>query len=88
MPPFSLFYTSILISTQYSNHYGYRVYKEEYDKLQFIAYMKGVFIFQGLGNIPNNPLLEDLIELYNTIYAPYGHMIMKIPINNVVEEKP
>jgi len=28
MPPFSLFYTSILISTQYSNHYGYRVYKE------------------------------------------------------------
>ena len=38
----------------------YRSYKEEYDKLQFIEYMKGVFIFQGLGNIPNNPLLEDL----------------------------
>lgn len=33
--------------------------------------MKGVFIFQVLGNIPNNPLLEDLTELYNTIYAPY-----------------
>ncbi|MDK7357568.1 MULTISPECIES: hypothetical protein [Veillonella] len=49
----------------------YRSYKEEYDKLQFIEYMKGVFIFQGLGNIPNNPLLEDLTELYNIIYAPY-----------------
>lgn len=23
-----------------------------------------------------DPLLDDLIELYNTIYAPYGHMIM------------
>ena len=65
-----------------------QIKKEEYDKLQFIEYMKGVFIFQGLGNIPNNPLLDDLIELYNTIYAPYGHMIMTIPINNVVEEKP
>lgn len=50
--------------------------------------MKGVFIFQGLGNIHNNPLLDDLTELYNTIYAPYGHMIMTIPINNVLEEKP
>ena len=65
----------------------YRVYKEEYDKLQFIEYMKGVFIFQGLGNIPNNPLLDDLIELYNTIYAPYGHMIMTIQLNNTEEEK-
>lgn len=33
--------------------------------------MKGVFIFQGLGNIPNNPLLEDLTELYNSIYTLY-----------------
>ena len=40
-------------------------------QLQFIEYMKAVFIFQGLGNIPNNPLLEDLTELYNIIYAPY-----------------
>ena len=62
-------------------------YREEYDKLQFIEYMKGVFIFQGLGNIPNNPLVDDLIELYNTIYAPYGHMIMTIQLNNTEEEK-
>ena len=74
-----------MLSEAHSFAARYRVYKEEYDKLQFIEYMKGVFIFQGLGNIPNNPLLDDLIELYNTIYAPYGHMIMTIPINNVVE---
>ena len=49
--------------------------------------MKGVFIFQGLGNIHNNPLLDDLTELYNIIYAPYGHMIMTIPLNNAEEEK-
>ena len=65
----------------------YRAYKEEYDKLQFIEYMKGVFIFQGLGNLPNNPLLDDLTELYNIIYAPYGHMIMTISLNNAEEEK-
>ena len=39
-------------------------------------------------NDRNILLLDDLTELYNTIYAPYGHMIMTIPINNVVEEKP
>lgn len=77
-----------MLSEAHSFAARYRVYKEEYDKLQFIAYMKGVFIFQGLGNIPNNLLLDDLTELYNTIYAPYGHMIIKIPRNNVVEEKP
>ena len=77
-----------MLSEAHSFAARYRVYKEEYDKLQFIEYMKGVFIFQGLGNIHNNPLLDDLTELYNTIYAPYGHMIMTIPINNVVEEKP
>ena len=77
-----------MLSEAHSSAARYRVYKEEYDKLQFIEYMKAVFIFQGLGNIPNNPLLDDLTELYNTIYAPYGHMIMTIPINNVVEEKP
>ena len=49
--------------------------------------MKGVCIFQGLGNISNNPLVDDLIELYNTIYAPYGHMIMTIQLNNTEEEK-
>ena len=76
-----------MLSEAHSFAARYRVYKEEYDKLQFIEYMKGVFIFQGLGNIHNNPLLDDLTELYNTIYAPYGHMIMTIPLNNVEEEK-
>ena len=76
-----------MLSEAHSFVARYRVYKEEYDKLQFIEYMKGVFIFQGLGNIPNNPLLDDLIELYNTIYAPYGHMIMTIQLNNTEEEK-
>ena len=76
-----------MLSEAHSFAARYRVYKEEYDKLQFIEYMKGVFIFQGLGNIPNNPLLDDLIELYNTIYAPYGHMIMTIQLNNTEEEK-
>lgn len=60
-----------MLSEAHSSAARYRVYKEEYDKLQFIEYMKAVFIFQGLGNIPNNPLLEDLTELYNIIYAPY-----------------
>lgn len=60
-----------MLSEAHSFAARYRVYKEEYDKLQFIEYMKGVFIFQGLGNIPNNPLLEDLTELYNTIYTLY-----------------
>ena len=60
-----------MLSEAHSSAARYRVYKEEYDKLQFIEYMKAVFIFQGLGNIPNNPLLEDLTELYNMIYAPY-----------------
>ena len=76
-----------MLSEAYSFAARYRAYKEEYDKLQFIEYMKGVFIFQGLGNIPNNPLLDDLTELYNIIYAPYGHMIMTIPLNNAEEEK-
>lgn len=76
-----------MLSEAHSFAARYRVYKEEYDKLQFIVFMKGVFIFQGLGNIPNNPLLDDLIELYNTIYAPYGHMIMTIQLNNTEEEK-
>ena len=76
-----------MLSEAHSFAARYRVYKEEYDKLQFIEYMKGVFIFQGLGNIHNNPLLDDLTELYNTIYAPYGHMIMTIPLNNAEEEK-
>ena len=60
-----------ILSEAHSSAARYRVYKEEYDKLQFIEYMKAVFIFQVLGNIPNNPLLEDLTELYNIIYAPY-----------------
>jgi hypothetical protein len=60
-----------MLSEAHSFAARYRVYKEEYDKLQFIEYMKGVFIFQGLGNIPNNPLLEDLTELYNSIYTLY-----------------
>ena len=76
-----------MLSEAHSFAARYRAYKEEYDKLQFIEYMKGVFIFQGLGNIPNNPLLDDLTELYNIIYAPYGHMIMTIPLNNAEEEK-
>ena len=76
-----------MLSEAHSFADRYRAYKEEYDKLQFIEYMKGVFIFQGLGNIPNNPLLDDLTELYNIIYAPYGHMIMTIPLNNAEEEK-
>ena len=76
-----------MLSEAHSFAARYRVYKEEYDKLQFIEYMKGVFIFQGLGNISNNPLVDDLIELYNTIYAPYGHMIMTIQLNKTEEEK-
>lgn len=60
-----------MLSEAHSSAARYRVYKEEYDKLQFIEYMKAVFIFQGMGNIPNNPLLEDLTELYNIIYALY-----------------
>lgn len=76
-----------MLSEAHSFAARYRAYKEEYDKLQFIEYMKGVFIFQGLGNIPNNLLLDDLTELYNIIYAPYGHMIMTIPLNNAEEEK-
>ncbi len=67
---FKLRFDGMLLEA-HSSAARYRVYKEEYDKLQFIEYMKAVFIFQGLGNIPNNPLLDDLTELYNIIYAPY-----------------
>ena len=44
----------------------YRVYKDEIDKLDFVANMKAAFN-QNLGGIESNPLLDDLTEMYSNI---------------------
>jgi hypothetical protein len=42
-------------------------YRDEFDKLDFVANMKATFNYQNLGGFESNPLLDDLTEMYSDI---------------------
>lgn len=55
------------LSAAHSAAAQYRVYRDEFDKLDFVANMKAAFNYQNLGGFESNPLLDDLTEMYSNI---------------------
>ena len=55
------------LSAAHSAAAQYRVYRDEFNKLDFVANMKAAFDYQNLGGFESNPLLDDLTEMYSNI---------------------